>query len=93
MKLETKGSAQSQFVGQHNVPATKAFGDTSVILVALLEALESLLILSGTETESETILTSMYQNYSTLHFIRIQLDEDLQRADIMLEAISVKLSL
>jgi hypothetical protein len=93
MKIEAVGSEKSQFVNQHNIPSVKAFSDTNVILVAYLEALESLLVLSSTETDSEVILTSMYQNFQTLNSMRSDLDSDLERADIMLEAIGIKLSL
>jgi nitrogenase subunit NifH len=93
MKLQTKASSGQQFVAQQNIPAESAFSDSNVILAAFIEALESLLILCDTPTDSETILTSMYQNYSTLHQMRDQFKEDMLRADVMLEAISVKLSL
>lgn len=93
MKLQTQASSQSQFVNQHNIPSVQAFSDTSVILAAYLEALESLLVLCGTETESESILKSMYQNYTTLRTVRSEIDSDLETADVMLEAIEAKLAL
>jgi hypothetical protein len=93
MKLETKSSPSSQFVSQHNIPSVQAFSDTNVIMSAYLVALEALLMLCSTETESEVIVSSMYQNFSTLRAVRSEIDEDLERADVMLEAIEAKLAI
>jgi hypothetical protein len=91
MKLESKPSAESQFVGQHQIPSVQAFSDTSVVMSAYLEALSSLLVLCESETESEAIIESRYQNYSTLRHVRQDLDDDLLKADVMLEAIEALL--
>lgn len=94
MKLQTKGNgSDSQFVSQHNIPSVQAFSDTSVVLAAYLEALNSLLVMSSSDTVSETMMRSLYQNWSTLSNVRHEIDSDLEKADVLLEAIEAKLTI
>jgi len=94
MKLRTSGTkSEAQFVSQHNIPSVQAFSDTNVILAAYIEALNSLLSMAMTETESETFMLSLYQNYATVKSIRNEIENDLVKADVLLEAIEAKLAI
>lgn len=91
MKLQSKSSPESQFVSQHQILSVQAFSDTSVVMSAYIEALSSLLVQCENETDSEALIQSRYQNYSTLRSVRKEIDEDLMRADVMLDAIEALL--
>jgi len=86
-------TTRSQFVGMHANPTTQAFAETSVVLGAYMEALSSLMAIVEQQPEVDHIVEGMYSNYVTLKELRSSIDENLQKADVMLEAIGAKLAL
>ena len=93
MKVTTKGAPSAQYVGLHANPSSRAFADTSTVLSAYLEALSSLLAVSSQDVGSENMMKGMYQNYATLKQVRSEIDNDLAKADVALEAIEARLAL
>jgi hypothetical protein len=90
MKLESSG--QNVFVNHHNIPSESAQSETTVLLSAFQSALSSVLEVSMGET-SEFVLEGLIRNLVQLKGIRKMLDDDLQRADVTMEAIEARLLL
>lgn len=96
MKMTVKSNPSYQFVSVHRNPTNAAFADTKVILSAYLEALYALLSITLQEEESEHVFSDhvvggMYQNYLALQQMRAEIVADLEKADVVLEAISARL--
>ncbi len=90
--LSTKASNNSQFVDYQKVPAYTAEADTSVILAAYLDGLSSLLTLCGDEVE-ESVLQGMYTSLTMFVSTRDKIEGELEKADVMMEAIRAKLAI
>jgi hypothetical protein len=77
----------------HANPATRAFAETNVILAAYLEGLSSLYALVDQDPEVDHIVQGMYANFVTLREVRDTIRENMEKADVMIEAIEAKLVL
>ncbi len=92
MKLQTKGN--DEYVTYHHVPSVAADAETSVILAALQQGLESLLTMAaGWDQNSVPVMEGMLKNYVEFRKLRDQIDADLAVADVTLAVIKKKLSL
>ena len=91
MKLQTKGD--DEYVTYHHVPSVAADAETSVILAAYQQGLESLLSMAaGWEQNSVPVMEGMLQNLIQFKKLRQQIDADLELADVTLAVIEKKLS-
>jgi hypothetical protein len=84
---------KSQFVSMHVNPTHQAFAETNVLLAAYMDALSSLLALSLQEPEVTHIVEGMYQNYVVLKDVRSVIEDNMQKADVMIEAIEARLAI
>ncbi len=91
MKLQTSGN-ENQFTSHHLIPSVAAGTETTVLLAAFQSALDSLLEMSKDEVTTP-VLEGLYRNFVALKEVRGILRDDLERADVTLEAIEAKLSL
>ncbi len=81
----------SQFVGMHANTSTQAFAETNVILAAYLEGLSSLYALVDQNPEVTHIVEGMYSNFVTMKEVRETIRENMDKADVMIDAIEAKL--
>lgn len=81
----------SQFVGMHANTSTQAFAETNVILAAYLEGLSSLYALVDQEPEVTHIVEGMYSNFVTMKEVRETIQENMNKADVIIDAIEAKL--
>ena len=91
VQSETPRVNKSQFVGMHVNPSTQAFAESNVLLAAYLDALSSLLALASQEPEVDHIVEGMISNYVVLKDVRGVIQENMEKADVMLEAIEARL--
>jgi hypothetical protein len=91
VKLTAKG--QDEYVAFQHIPSIAADAETSVVLAAYQQGLESLLnMAAGWDQNSTPVMEGMLQNLVQFKSIRSQIDLDLERADVTLAAIEKKLS-
>lgn len=81
----------SQFVGMHANTSTQAFAETNVILAAYLEGLSSLYALVDQEPEVTHIVEGMYSNFVVMKEVRETIQENMNKADVIIDAIEAKL--
>lgn len=92
MKLQAKGN--DEYVTYHHVPSVAADAETSVVLAALQQGLESLLSMAaGWDQNSVPVMEGMLKNLVEFIKLRDQIDADLAVADVTLAVIKKKLSL
>jgi len=77
----------------HVNPSSQAHAETNVLLAAYLDALSSLLALASQEPEVPHIVEGMYQNYVVLKDVRNVIEQNMEKADVMLEAIQARLAI
>ena len=91
MKLQTKGD--DEYVTYHHVPSVSADAETSVILAAYQQGLESLLSMAaGWDQNSVPVMEGMLQNLLQFKRLRQQIAEDLELADVTLAVIEKRLT-
>ena len=88
--LNPSSSAQAQFVDFQKIPAHRAEADTTVVLSAYLEALESLLALS-TEDMPDIVMSGLYESFVQLKSLRERVNHELDKADVMIAVITERL--
>lgn len=92
MRLQTKG--RDEYVDYHHVPTMRAEAESTVILAALQEGLESLLsMVSGWESTSVLQMEGLLQNLVGFKKLRSRIERDLDKADVTLEIIEHKLAI
>lgn len=84
---------KAQFIDMNVNPTTQAFAETNILLAAYEDALSSLLALASQEPTVPHIVEGMYQNYVTLKDVRSEIQKNMDKADVMLEAIQARLSI
>ena len=91
MKLTVKG--HDEYVDFQHVPSVAADAETSVVLAAYIQGLESLLdMAAGWEQNSVPVMEGMLQNLVQFKRLRRQIGLDLERADVTLAVIEAKLA-
>jgi len=75
----------------HANTSTQAFAETNVILAAYLEGLSSLYALVDQNPEVTHIVEGMYSNFVTMKEVRETIRENMDKADVMIDAIEAKL--
>jgi len=91
VKLTAKG--QDEYVSFQHVPVVAADAETSVVLAAYQQGLESLLnMAAGWDQNSTPVMEGMLQNLVQFKALRDQIDQDLARSDVTMAAIEKKLS-
>ena len=88
--LNPSSSSQAQFVDFQKIPAYRAEADTTVVLSAYLEALESLLALS-TEDMPDIVMSGLYESFVQLKSLRERVNHELDKADVMIAVITERL--
>jgi hypothetical protein len=92
VKLVTKGT--DEYVAFQHVPSVQAEAETSVVLAALQQGLESLLdMVAGWNENSVPVMEGMLTNLIEFKKIRQQIDNDLALADVTMDVIEKKLAL
>ena len=91
--LKSSSSRQSQFVDYQQVPSYAAQADAGIVLAAYLDGLTSLLSLCSQDISEEVLLQGMYESLAAFAAIRDDIDDELMRADVTLDAIRAKLLL
>ena len=91
--LKSAGGTHSQFVDYQRVPSFAAEADTSAILTAYNDGLAALLSLCGQEGSSETVLSGIYEAYTSFMTTREMIGDELAKADVMLDAIRARLAI
>lgn len=91
MKLTVKG--QDEYVDFQHVPSVAADAETSVVLAAYIQGLESLLdMAAGWEQNSAPVMEGLLQNLVQFKRLRQQIGFDLDRGDVTLAVIEAKLA-
>lgn len=91
MKLQTKG--KDEYVTYHHVPSVAADAESSVILAAYQQGLESLLSMAaGWDQNSVPVMEGMLRNLVEFKNLRKQIAADLELADVTLAVIEKRLS-
>ena len=91
MKLQAKG--EDEYVKYKHIPAIAAEGETSVLLAAYQQGLESLLSMAaGWESNSIPVMEGMLANLVQFKELRKQIDVDLGIADVTLAVIEKRLA-
>ncbi len=91
MKLQTKGA--DEYVTYHHVPSVAADHESSVILAAYQQGLESLLSMAaGWDQNSVPVMEGMLQNLVEFKKLRKQIGAALELADVTLAVIEQRLT-
>lgn len=88
--LVGSSSAYSQFVDFKLKPALAAEAETTVLLAGLVEALNSVLAVARQQDLSDPVLAGVYESLVGLMKLRDRAAYDLERADVMIEAIKAR---